>query len=134
MAFSDKVRRLARKLHARPTNDPDGVTAVLQIGKRLVSEGWVQGLDKRIDPETGKSSYCSEGALKAAVTMAAPKDELRAWWGAHTALHGALPVGFVTLDHHNDHPDTHREDVVALWNRAGINQGKLNVAVAKGTH
>lgn len=133
MALSDKVRRLARKLHVSPTHDPDGVTAVLQIGKRLISEGWIQGTTKVQDPETGKTSYCSLGALDAAVPMAAPKDATRAWWGAHRALTGALPPGFASISDHNDDENTQREDVAAVWHKAGINQGAVNVLVAKGS-
>ena len=133
MAFSDKVRRLARKLHVRPTDDPDSVTAVLQIGKRLISEGWTQGVNRAQEPETGKVSYCSLGALDAAVPMAAPKDAVRTWWAAHRALTGALPSGFRDIAAHNDDINTQREDVAAVWHTAGINQGALNVFVAKGS-
>ena len=64
------MKRLARKLGVKPTNDPDGVIAVLEIGKRFVKEGQ--------DPY--------EAILSASNDYAAPKDSARAFWAAYHAL------------------------------------------------
>jgi hypothetical protein len=68
--FSRKVKRLSRQLGVKPTVDPDGVIAVLQVARRLVKD-------------TGAGVV--EALLDAADRFAAPKDPVIAFWTAHYA-------------------------------------------------
>lgn len=130
MSFHDRLRRLARKQKAWPTGDPEGVTATLQIAARLVNSGWTQGRTHEL--VDAKHHYDITGALREAVTMAAPKDEVRAWWAAHRALVGALPADYSDLDVYNDEWCRTQAEVVELIKTAGRNHGTVALEQAKG--
>lgn len=66
--FSARIKRLSRKLGAKPTQDPDGVIATLEIARRLINE------DPDITPW--------DALRQAADRYASPKDPVKAFWAA----------------------------------------------------
>ena len=117
MSLKQKFSRLERKFGAKKTDDPEGVMAVLLVGKRLIGE------------RNDKSVYV---ALDEALDLSAPKDRARAWWAAHRALRHALPAGFTTIGEYAMVDSTTTEDCVELFTRAILAQGSVNQIVAKG--
>lgn len=81
------LRRLARKLGVKRTDDPDGVIATLQVARRLVKDhGYLP----------------VEAVGRASAEFAAPVDDARAFWAAHYALTMAglrKGLGVVELNH-----------------------------------
>lgn len=116
VSIKQKISKLERKFGAKKTDDPDGVMAVLQIAKRLLSE------------RGNKDIYI---ALDEALDMAVPKDRARTWWGAHRAIVHALPDGFLTIGDYTILSGTTSDDVVRLLERAVLAQGSVNLAGAK---
>lgn len=108
------IQKLQRKLGVKPSSDPDGVLAVLQIARRLYSEG-----------DTAIYSVLDD-----ALSLAAPKDKALAWWAAHRALHSCMPEGHLTLGSYAT--DASEQDVLAWFDAAIKRQGTMNVAVRKG--
>ena len=102
--FSLRIRKLSRELGAKPTPDPDGVIAVLQVGRRLIK-------DNGLPPE--------EALLQAADLYASPKDPVIAFWTAHYA--------YASADLSTD-----SSDPLAVMDKAISNQGLVNQLVKKG--
>lgn len=111
---TSKLTKLKRTLGVKNTDDPDGVLAVLQIARRLVSEG-------------DSAVYAT---LDDAIQLASPKDHALAWWAAHRALFSSLPSGFRTLGEFTHEAD--KEDLLKVFDRAINKQGTMNAAVRKG--
>lgn len=112
--MTNRIQRLRRKLGVKRTDDPDGVLAVLQVSRRLISEG----------------DLAVYSVLMDAVRMAAPKDDAIAWWAAHYALTHQIPTGYRTLGEYCCVAD--QEKLLELFDAAIKNQGTLNVVVRKG--
>lgn len=118
----------------------------MQIGRRLISEGWTQGVNEReLD---GKQCFCSLGALRRAKHMSAAKNDYEAYEGARLALAAAIrQTGFkheleeveglvassydVIVDA-NDAPDTTQEKALVWFDKAIVNQGRVNAFIKKG--
>jgi len=114
MFVTKRIQRLKRKLGVKATSDPDGVLASLQIARRLVNEG-----------DTAVYSVMDD-----ATRLAAPKDHAIAWWAAHHALTSALPADAKSLGDFTIRAS--HEELVALFDTAIKNQGKMNAAMLKG--
>jgi hypothetical protein len=110
---TNPIRKLKRRLGVKATNDPDGVMAVLQISRRLFSEG--------------DSSVYS--VLNESIPLAAPKDKALAWWAAHHALSANLPTPMSLLEFETTASE---EEVLAVFDAAIKNQGTMNATRLKG--
>lgn len=112
----NQIQKLRIELGVKPTDDPDGVLALIQIARRLLAE---------------EGSTFVYSALNDAAEMAYPKDAGRAWWAAHHALISAMPDGYKTLGDYVHGGSASHEDVLALFDAAIKNQGTMNIATAK---
>lgn len=110
------LQKLRRELGAKPTDDPEGVLAVLQVARRLLAEDGTRFV---------------YSALNDAIPMAYPKDAGIAWWAAHHALCCALPDGHKTLGGYVHDGNASHEEVLALFDTAIKNQGTMNIAKSK---
>ena len=114
--MKERIQKLKKQLGVKTTDDPDGVMAVLQIARRLISD------------EGDTAIYA---VLDDAIRMAAPRDHAKAWWTAHYALQSQLPTGFQTLGEFSTQVST--ESLVNLFDAAIRNQGTINLAVKRNT-
>ncbi|ATN94008.1 hypothetical protein J4U01_gp045 [Mycobacterium phage Kumao] len=128
--FRAKIRRLARKLGVRPVPRQDDVLVTLQIGRRLINEGWCKYAWKR--QVNDRFQYDVTAAIQRSVKYAAAKNEARAFWAAYYALINQLPDGYSCLTQFNDNPKTTHQDVLDLYDRAIKAQGELKAAIEKG--
>lgn len=131
MSFHSELRRLARRLKVRLTNDPEGVNATLNIAARLVSDGWTQGQSFR--HPAGFNAYDIDGAIGAAVELAASKDPVRTFWAAYAAVRRQLPAGYRTTIDYNDADGRTQAECVELIKSAAKSHGALMKAQRKGT-
>lgn len=108
-----KLRKLARKLGVKKTDDPEGVMAVLQVGRRLVQdEGYAP----------------SEALLRAANQYAAPIDSGRAFWAAHYALTMAGYSEWMAMDAIEQ---AEIDVLVPIFDAAIRAQGQMNLKVKR---
>ena len=139
-----KAKRLERQLGARMTDDPDGVMAVLQTARRLLSDGgelFKDGWEEQ-RPRKKPTVYSFMGALRRAVDLAHPKDRSRALWAAQHALQGAVEkdptkdngiahVDKPVITRWESHPKTTLNDALRVYDAAIKSQGTVNLAQKK---
>lgn len=132
MSTANWLRRLARKNNVVVLDDPDAVSATLQIAARLLANGWTQGY--RFERVGDGMRYDILGALDAAVGKSAAKDDARAWWGAHRLISRAIPSGFGgDVSAYNDDPARTQGQVVELIRGVARSHGTVLQAQKKVT-
>lgn len=109
--------KLLTKFRNKRIGDPDGVIAVLQIAKRLLSE-------------RGDGNLFA--ALDEALDMAAPKDMARAWWAAHRVIRMSLPNGYDNIVSFSTSDSVDAGKVMDVLDAAILLQGRANIQQSKG--
>lgn len=107
------LKRLARKLGVRKSDDPEGSIAVLQVARRLVQD----------------HGYTAVHALnESADKYAAPIDPSRAFWAAHYAL---TTAGLRSGLKYSEISDAEIDVLLPIFDQAIQNQGKMNMEAKK---
>lgn len=111
-----KMKELFRSSGKR-CGDPDGVMAVLQIARRLLSE---------------RGDNNVYGALDEAIDLAAPRDQSRAWWAAHRRVVDCLPAAWRGSNIGLFAESASHDEVLEVLAEAIREQGRANIVAAKG--